>query len=205
MADAAAADIARAEEIAQQVVEASPRNPLVHFAKGQVLRAQYRFEEAIPEYEAAIEGNRNFVGALHPLGQCKLFVGLIEETIPLEEQAIRLSPRDPEVLGVWYSQIGLVHLLQSRTDEAIGWLEKARGTIRERADVHANLASAYALKGDSKRAVVELAVSRTLSRDGRYSSIARLKGSGYFGVPKILALFEATYFAGLRKAGVPEE
>jgi tetratricopeptide (TPR) repeat protein len=64
MADAAAADIARAEEIAGQVVGALPRNPLVHFAKGQVLRAQYRFEEAIPEYEAAIEGNRNFVGAL---------------------------------------------------------------------------------------------------------------------------------------------
>jgi hypothetical protein len=28
---------------------------------------------------------------------------------------------------------------------------------------------------------------------------------GYFGVPKVRALFETTYFAGLRKAGVPEE
>ena len=27
----------------------------------------------------------------------------------------------------------------------------------------------------------------------------------YWGVPKIRALFEATYFAGLRKAGMPEE
>ena len=25
------------------------------------------------------------------------------------------------------------------------------------------------------------------------------------GVPKVRALFEATYFAGLRKAGMPEE
>ena len=163
MADAAAADIARAEEIAGQVVGALPRNPLVHFAKGQVLRAQYRFEEAIPEYEAAIEGNRNFVGALHPLGQCKLFVGLIEETIPLEEQAIRLSPRDPELLGVWYSQIGLVHLLQSRTDQAIIWLEKARGTMPGRPDVHASLAAAYALKGGTESAVAELAEAQTLS------------------------------------------
>jgi len=123
MADTAAADIARADGLAQQLWAASPRNPLVHFAKGQVLRAQGRFEEAIPEYETAIASNRNWVGALHPLGQCKLFAGSIEETIPLEEQAIRLSPRDPELLGVWYSQIGLVHLLQSRTDEAICWLE----------------------------------------------------------------------------------
>jgi tetratricopeptide (TPR) repeat protein len=112
MADAAAADIASAEGLARQVLAASPGNPLVHFAKAQVLRAQSRFDEAIPEYEAALAGNRNFVGALHPLAQCKLFVGLIEETIPLEEQAIRLSPCNPELFGVWYSQIGLVHLLQ---------------------------------------------------------------------------------------------
>jgi hypothetical protein len=29
--------------------------------------------------------------------------------------------------------------------------------------------------------------------------------SAYLGVPKVRALFEATYFAGLRKAGMPEE
>jgi hypothetical protein len=28
---------------------------------------------------------------------------------------------------------------------------------------------------------------------------------GYWGVPKIRALFEATYFVALRKAGMPEE
>jgi hypothetical protein len=32
-----------------------------------------------------------------------------------------------------------------------------------------------------------------------------LRVSQYWGVPKIRALFEATYFAGLRKAGMPEE
>jgi hypothetical protein len=32
-----------------------------------------------------------------------------------------------------------------------------------------------------------------------------VQANGYWGVPKVRALFEATYFAGLRKAGVPEE
>jgi adenylate cyclase len=205
LADSATADIKRAEGLVGQVLAESPRNPLAHFAKGQVLRAQRRFEEAIPEYETAIAFNRNWVGALHPLGQCKLFIGSIEETIPIEEQAIRLSPRDPELLGVWYSQIGLVHLLQSRTDEAILWQEKARVAMPERPDVHANLSSAYALRGEIERAAAELAEARRLSGDGRYTSISRLKAVGYFGVPKIRALFEATYFAGLRKAGMPEE
>jgi hypothetical protein len=41
--------------------------------------------------------------------------------------------------------------------------------------------------------------------EGSFPSIAQMKAHGYWGVPKIDALFEATYFAGLRKAGVPEE
>jgi hypothetical protein len=69
---------------------------------------------------------------------------------------------------------------------------------------HFWLASAYALKGETERAASELAEAQSLS-DGRYSSIARLKAVGYFGVPKIRALFEATYLEGLRKAGMPEE
>jgi hypothetical protein len=40
--------------------------------------------------------------------------------------------------------------------------------------------------------------------DGRYSSIARLKAAGQWGVPAVQSLFEATYFAGLHLAGVPE-
>ena len=83
------------------------------------------------------------------LGQCKLFTGSIEEAIPLVEQAIRLSPRDPDARRL-VSQIGLVHLLQSRTDEAIVWLEKARGANPAHPDVRANLASAYALKGETR-------------------------------------------------------
>jgi hypothetical protein len=31
------------------------------------------------------------------------------------------------------------------------------------------------------------------------------EGGGYFGVPKVRALFDATFFVGLRKAGMPEE
>ena len=51
-----------------------------------------------------------------------------------------------------------------------------------------------------------LAEARRLSGDDRYSSLARLQAVvGYWGVPRVRALFEATYFAGLRKAGVPEE
>jgi adenylate cyclase len=205
MTDMAAADILRAERLAGQALAASPRNALAHFAKGQVLRAQSRPEEAIPEYETALASNRNWVNAYNALGYCKLYTGSIDGVIPLVEQAIRLSPRDPEI-GNCYFRIGQVHMVQSRSDEAIVWLEKARSVNPRHPQYHAYLASAYALKGETERAAVELVEARRLSGDDRYSSIARLKAAAiYLGVPEALALFEITFFAGLGKAGVPEE
>jgi adenylate cyclase len=204
MTETAAADIVRAEGLVGQALAASPRSPLAHLAKGQLLRAQRRYAEAIPEYETVLALDRNLVYSFFALGTCKLFTGSIEETIPLVERAIRLSPRDPE-LGVWYQQIGTVHLLQSRTDEAIIWLEKARHATPEHPGIRALLASAYALKDETECAVAELAEARRLSSDGRFSSIAGVKASHYFGVQVIRALFETTCFAGLRKAGMPEE
>jgi tetratricopeptide (TPR) repeat protein len=169
-----------------------------------VLRAQRRHEEAIPEYETVIALNRNWVGAIAALAECKLSAGQIGDVIPLQEQTIRLSPRDPDIENM-YGRIGRAHLLQSRTDEAIVWLEKARSANPLRPGPHAWLASAYALNGETERAAAELSEARRLSGDDRYSSIASSKAIGYFGVPKTRALFEATYFAGLRKAGMPEE
>jgi tetratricopeptide (TPR) repeat protein len=130
---------------------------------------------------------------------------MIDEAIPLEEQAFRLSPRDPRI-GVWYVWIAQAYLLQSHVDEAIVWLEKARSANPAISYVHLYLASAYALKGESEPAAAELAEARRLVSDDRNSTISRLKATGgYWGVPKVRALYDATVFAGLRKAGMPEE
>jgi TolB-like protein/class 3 adenylate cyclase/Tfp pilus assembly protein PilF len=204
MTDSAEADIARAEELIEHVLAVSPRNGYAHFVKGRVLWAQNRSEEAIPEFETALASDPNSVWLLHYLAIYKLLTGSIDEVIPLEERAIRLSPREPNI-GYWYVEIGTVHLLQSRTDDAIAWLEKARSVLPAVPLVHIRLASAYALKGETERAAAELSEARRLRGKGSYSSIARMLDKGNWGVPKTRALFEATYFAGLRKAGIPEE
>jgi adenylate cyclase len=176
MSDSVAADIARAEKLVGQAVAGSPRSWRAHNAKGAVLRGQRRFAEAIFEYETVLALNRNWANALFGLGQCKRMTGAIEETIPLLEQAIRLSPRDPE-LGVFYQQIGVVHLLQSRTEEAILWLEKARSAMPAHPHFRGDLAAAYALNGETERAAAELAEARRLSADGRYTSIAGFRAT----------------------------
>jgi len=204
MTDTAASDLARAETLADGALTAFPGTALTHFAKAQVLRAQQRFEEAIPEYETVLAINRNWVLAIAALGYCKFITGSIDEAIPAQERAICLSPRDPRIWLYWY-WTGQVHLLQSRIDEAVPWFEKARSANPEHALPHAYLASACGLKGESSRAIAELARARELGGDDRYKSIARLRAVGPFGVPKIRALFEATYFLGLRQAGMPDQ
>ena len=95
--------------------------------------------------------------------------------------------------------------MEARPDQAVFWLEKARGANPGNGPgLHASLASAYALEGESERAAAELAEARRLSSDDRYSSIPRLKAV-IAREPKARALLETTYFAGLRKAGMPEE
>jgi len=112
---------------------------------------------------------------------------------PAHGAAIRLSPRDP-LLGIFYNQIGQVHLLQSRIDEAIIWLERARNHTPAFSGIRAGLAAAHALNGDTERAAKELAEARKLSAGDHYSSLTRLRTIRNWGVPKIRALFEATLF-----------
>jgi adenylate cyclase len=203
-------DIARAEDLIRQVLAALPDNMTAHYAKGLLLRQRGRPDEAVFEFETVLATNPNSVGSLHNLGWCKWMSGSIDEVIPLALQAIRLSTRDPSI-SFFYSRIGIVHLLQSRTGDAIFWLEKARAANAKFGLASAFLAAAYALHGERDRAADELTEARRLSRGDRYASLARVKAAGfsgsrnYWGVPKVRALFEATYFDGLRKAGMPEE
>ena len=203
MSPTPAADIARAEAVAGQAVASSPRSALAHMAKAQVLYAQNRCDEAVYEYETVLTLNRNFLSAHFHIGLCKLLLGSIEETVPFVERAVRLSPNDPDI-GFWSQVIGRAYLMEGRTGQGVMWLEKARGANPAASFIRAWLASAYALDGKGERAATELAEAQRLSSSDHLSSLARLTALGSW-TPKARTLLEATYFAGLRKAGMPEE
>jgi adenylate cyclase len=202
LSDVPDADLQRAERLASQALAAAPDNALAHYAKAQVLRAQSRFKEAIPEYETAIELDPSRVPAYAHVGWCKFLTGSVDEALPYFERAIRLNPSGPGI-SPWYGRMGVIQLLQSHIDEAVESLEKASGENARLPFVHAYLAAADALKGHTERAQAELAEAQRLSK--AYSSLANVEKSSWFDNPKIRALAEATYFPGLRKAGLPEE
>jgi adenylate cyclase len=198
------ADLERAAQLLEEVAASHRLQSFAHLAKAQLLRAQNQPDAAIPEYEAALALDRNLVPALAGLGQCRYRAGSLDEALAAQEQAIRLSPRDPYIANRYWS-MGMIRLLQARTEEALVWLERARSANPRLPGPHAWLASAYALGGDIKSATAELAEARRLSRDGRYSTVARYKSLGLLGSVRGRELAETTFFEGLRRAGVPEE
>jgi adenylate cyclase len=195
-------DLQRAEQLAARALAASPDSPVAHHARGQVLRAQARYQEAIPEFEAAIALDRSRAPAYANVGWCKFLTGAVDEAIPYFEQAIRISPYGPGI-PLWYGRIGVMQLLQSHTDQAIVWLEKANSENARLTWVHAYLAAAYALNGETDRARAALAEAQRLSN--AYSSLMSVAKSNWYDNPRIRALAEATYFKGLRLAGISEE
>jgi hypothetical protein len=96
-----------------------------------------------------------------------------------------------------------MQLLEGHTDQALVWLEKANGENPRLAFVHAYLAAGYALQGNAERGEAQLVAAQRLSKS--YSSLATVKKSTWYDEPKIRTLAEATYFPGLRAAGIPAE
>ena len=96
-------------------------------------------------------------------------------------------------------------MLQSRVDEAIAWLEKARSLDPKGWNTHQFLAAAYGSKGELELARAELAEAKRLVGSDRYSSIARSRSHGDLYTPALRDRWETVYFPGIRAAGQPEE
>jgi TolB-like protein/DNA-binding winged helix-turn-helix (wHTH) protein len=220
LSDSPEEDVRRAETLLTTASAAAPRDPFLHYLKGQILRAvaqgpfgldaaarTARFADAIPEYAIVLAAIPNAVGVIPHLAWCKFMTGAEEEAIPLLEKAIRLSPRDP-FLFLWYTRLGAVHFFQGRLDEAILWLDKARRANPPFPPPHALLAAAYGLKGDLAHAAAELAESgeRAKARnDNRFATIPLVRKNGDLNAPLLHDRFEEFFITGLRKAGLPEE
>ena len=202
LSDSPEHDLHRAEQLADQALAASPNSAPAHYAKAQVLRAQSRCDEAIPEYETAIALDPSRVPAYAHVGWCKFLTGSVDEALPYFERVIRLSPSGPGI-APWYGRMGVMQLLGSHIDEAVLSLERAKSENARLPFVHAYLAAAYALKGQTERAHAELAEAQRLSN--AYASLVNVEKSTWFDNAKIRALAEATYFPALRKAGLSEE
>jgi adenylate cyclase len=139
-------DSAKGSELVARAALLAPERAQVHWVQGLLLRRPKRYEEAAAAFEKAIALDRNFAPAYGSLGDLETILGRPAETIRLNEQAMRLSPRDPQ-LGNWQFDIGLAHFYLGDDEKAVSWLLRARASNPQLAIVPLLLAAIHGIQG----------------------------------------------------------
>ena len=105
----------------------------------------------------------------------------------------------------YYYWLGQSQLLLGHTDEATDLLRKSRAANPQLWHTHLLLAAALGLRGDRDEATAALAESIKLKPECDLIAQLRADAPPYMRNPAFLALQEKTTFAGLRRAGLPED
>lgn len=191
--------IRAAEAATAKALRTAPNNALAHYVRATVLHRMRASERALRECELAIGLDQNLALAHAYAGFMKLVLGRPEETEAHVAEAIRLSPRDPQ-LSHWYFYRGAADVYMGRVDDAVEPLQKAVELNPNHNLNHFFLAAALALLSREVEAAEACATGQRL--DPTFS-VAKFRDLAPSINPVFLALRERVY-DGMRKAGVPE-
>jgi adenylate cyclase len=198
-------DQARVGQLLAEVLERDPNRSLAHAVLGVLHRTEGRMAAAQTEFEAAVALDRNDAWAVRQLGLTISGSGQPEAAIPYLEKAIRLNPRETTV-ATTYASLGANHLFLGRTDQVIYFGRRARWENPRVWWIRLCLAGTLALNGDLDEAQVE--ITEALKLKPEVNSVAQWRAIGAtMGLrdPRFQTLMEKTTYAGLRRAGFPDE
>jgi TolB-like protein/Tfp pilus assembly protein PilF len=184
----------RAREHAARAIALDERDPVGHMALGYWAEMERRTEESIAACRRAVALNPNSAPAHTYLSHIFAFAGQHAEAIAHGEEAIRLSPLDPET-AFFLGGIAIAHYMAGRYDESVRYATEAlrlrpgfQGAQRQRA---ASLGAA----GRIEEAREALALAR---RNHPELSIAWIRASVPYQTPELME----RYLRGMRKAGL---
>jgi TolB-like protein/class 3 adenylate cyclase len=200
LSDKPAEQLLIADAAVLKALTLAPENAEAHLLRAMVLQSSKLPERALRECELAISLDRNLADAHARAGVLKIFLGRAQETEVHVAEAIRLSPRDPD-LPYWHLFTGAANLYLGELECAVDHLRKSVEVGPDYELPHFYLASALALMDRDEEAAQVLAVGQRL---GPGFNIGRFRAQAIGSNPIYLGQRERLY-EGMRKAGVPEE
>ena len=194
------ADLKRADELASRAIAVDANFAGGHNAKGNVLRVERRFDDAIAEFERTLALDPNAGETYGALGFLYCDIGQFEKALEFFDKAIRLAPQN---LAYWYLGEGLAYFGMEQYDQAIEWERRAIAIDPKFAYALGTLAAALALSGHEAEA---RDVQRRRAPLAKVKNIAALKALAPppSADPRVRATADRA-IEGLRKAGMPEE
>ncbi len=117
-------DMKEATLLASRAAELDDGDPWAHLALGWVAFLMRHTNDAIVEYQRALDINPNFAAAHGHLGSTLAFDGQSDKAIPHLELALQMSPHDPQNVRV-YTALAAAHYAAGRFAEAVGFGRQA--------------------------------------------------------------------------------
>jgi tetratricopeptide (TPR) repeat protein len=199
-------DLERADEFDSKARALDPDWSWNHLLKGDILRFQARYPEAVAELERALALDPSNVYATASLGWANQMQGGFDKSLEYFDKAILESPHDPFLFSFYggeaWGNFGL-----KRYDQTIDWARRALAINPNYAPyIHSVFVAALALAGHDAEAREALRRYLALPSTGPFKTIAAFKAyySAQGGDPPRVEANERVY-DGLRKAGMPEE
>jgi tetratricopeptide (TPR) repeat protein len=147
--------IREAEVLATRAASLDNSDPWAHLALGFVAYTKRSTDEAVEEFQHALELNPNFAAAHGYLGLALALAGRCEAAIAHGEQAIRMSPHDPQN-AIFNVALAAAHYLEGRFAEAVGFGRKATQQRPELSGGHRVYVASLAQAGQIDEARVAL-------------------------------------------------
>jgi TolB-like protein/Tfp pilus assembly protein PilF len=116
--------VTQAASLAARAVELDDSDPWAHLALGFVAFTRRRTDDAVEEFERALDLNPNFAAAHGFLGCSLAFDGRSEQAIDHIGQAIRMSPHDPQN-ALLNAALAAAHYQAGRYTDAVEFGRKA--------------------------------------------------------------------------------
>ena len=117
-------DTKEAVRLASRAAELDDNDPWAHLALGWAAFLMRRSQDAMAEFKRALDINPNFAAAHGHLGNALACDGQADAAIPHLEQALRMSPHDPQNIFV-YTALAVAYYLNGNYSEAISFGHKA--------------------------------------------------------------------------------
>jgi TolB-like protein/class 3 adenylate cyclase/tetratricopeptide (TPR) repeat protein len=185
--------VKQAAALATRAAELDDSDPWAYFALGYVAYTMRRTDKAIEEFQRAIDLNPNFAAAHSYLSLALALAGQSDQAITHAEQAIRMSPHDPQN-AICFTALAAAHYQAGRYGEAVSFGRKALQQRSGWAPGHRIFCASLAQAGQIDEARTELDQLKELHPD---ISIAWIeKHVPYTAGPM------AKFLEGMRKAGL---
>ena len=177
---------------ADRAIALAPNNIRAYNVKSTYLFLSQRPNEALRAADAGLAINPNMASLYSPRSMAETSLGRFKQAKSDAQQAMRLSPRDPNI-GLFHVNLGDPELGLGHSDAAIDEYHKAIDAGLHNSIPYQDLAAAYALEDKMEDAKTALVEARRLNPK---LTIKWMR----VHAPSLPPLFE-----GLRKAGLPEE